>query len=42
MPSSTKNKLTPIYEEVGATFKADSNCVVAKVDADSEKELGSR
>lgn len=35
-------KLTPIFEEVGATFKADSNCVVAKVDADSEKELGSR
>jgi len=35
-------KLTPIYEEVGATFKADSNCVVAKVDADDQKELGSR
>lgn len=35
-------KLTPIYEEVGKTFKSDKNCVVAKVDADSEKELGSR
>jgi len=35
-------KLTPIYDEVGKTFKSDKNCVVAKVDADSEKELGSR
>jgi len=35
-------RLTPIYEEVGKTFKADSNCVVAKVDADSEKSLGGR
>jgi len=35
-------KLAPVYEEVGKTFKSDKNCVVAKVDADSEKELGGR
>jgi len=35
-------KLTPVYEEVGKTFKSDRSCVVAKVDADSEKELGGR
>lgn len=35
-------KLTPIYEQVGATFKNDKNCVVAKVDADDQKELGGR
>jgi len=35
-------KLAPVYEEVGKTYKNDGNCVVAKVDADSEKELGGR
>ena len=35
-------KLAPVYEEVGKTFKTDKACVVAKVDADSEKELGGK
>jgi len=35
-------RLTPVYEEVGTTFSSDPGCVVAKVDADSEKELGGR
>lgn len=34
--------LAPVYESVAATFKSESKCIVAKVDADSEKELGSR
>ncbi|XP_012555304.1 uncharacterized protein LOC100198247 isoform X1 [Hydra vulgaris] len=34
--------LAPTYEKVAETFKNEPNCVVAKVDADSEKELGSR
>merc|ERR1712048_1505564 len=35
-------RLAPVYEELGKTYKADKNCVVAKVDADSEKALGGR
>jgi len=34
--------LEPVYEKVGKTFANEGNCVVAKVDADGEKELGSR
>lgn len=34
--------LAPVYEKVADTFKTESKCIVAKVDADSEKELGSR
>jgi len=34
--------LAPTYEKVAEAFRAESNCVVAKVDADSEKELGQR
>lgn len=34
--------LAPVYEKVAETFKNEPNCIVAKVDADSEKELGSR
>merc|ERR1711885_85271 len=34
--------LEPVYEKVGKTFANEGNCVVAKVDADSEKDLGSR
>lgn len=34
--------LAPTYEKVGEAFKNEPNCVVAKVDADSEKQLGSR
>ena len=35
-------RLAPIYETVGNTFKNDGNCVVAKVDADGHRDLGSR
>eukprot|EP00817_Percolomonadidae_sp_ATCC50343_P005799 CAMPEP_0117423322 /NCGR_PEP_ID=MMETSP0758-20121206/3976_1 /TAXON_ID=63605 /ORGANISM="Percolomonas cosmopolitus, Strain AE-1 (ATCC 50343)" /LENGTH=365 /DNA_ID=CAMNT_0005206455 /DNA_START=11 /DNA_END=1108 /DNA_ORIENTATION=- len=34
--------LTPKYEKVGETFARESNCVVAKVDADAHKSLGSK
>lgn len=34
--------LAPTYEKVAETFKSEANCIVAKVDADSEKTLGSR
>lgn len=34
--------LAPTYEKVGEAFENEPNCVVAKVDADGEKELGSR
>jgi len=34
--------LAPVYEKVAQTFKSESKCVVARVDADSEKDLGSR
>ena len=34
--------LTPTYEKVAEAFKDEPNCVVAKVDADSEKALGGR
>lgn len=35
-------RLAPTYDLVGKAFKNDPNCVVAKVDADSEKDLGER
>ena len=35
-------RLVPAYETVGAAFDNDNNVVVAKVDADSERALGSR
>lgn len=34
--------LEPTYNKVGKTFANEKNCVVAKVDADHEKELGTR
>lgn len=34
--------LIPTYEEVATTFKNDENCVIAKVDADGNKEIASR
>jgi len=34
--------LAPIYEKVGATFKNEPNCIVAKLDADAEKSLAQR
>lgn len=34
--------LAPVYEKVALAFKNEPNCVVAKVDADEQKELGSR
>jgi len=34
--------LAPTYEKVAEAFKAESNCVVAKVDADSEHDLAKR
>lgn len=35
-------RLAPVYDEVGKAFKNEPNCVVAKVDADAEKDLGSK
>lgn len=35
-------KLTPDYEKVAKAFRAEKDIVVAKVDADAHKELGSR
>lgn len=35
-------RLEPVFEKVGKTFGNEKNCVVAKVDADKEKDLGSR
>jgi len=34
--------LAPEYDKVGTAFKNEPNCVVSKVDADSEKELATR
>jgi len=34
--------LEPVYEKVAKTFATEKNCIVAKVDADHEKDLGSR
>jgi len=34
--------LEPVYEKVAKTFATEKNCVIAKVDADHEKDLGSR
>jgi len=34
--------LEPVYEKVAQAFKNENNCIVAKVDADHEKELGTR
>lgn len=35
-------RLAPTYDLVGKAFKNEPNCVVAKVDADSEKDLGEK
>lgn len=35
-------QLAPVYEELGQTYKNEPNCVVARVDADGNKDLGSR
>ena len=34
--------LTPKYEKVAETFAAEGNVVVAKVDADAHRDLGSK
>lgn len=34
--------LAPVYEEVGKAFDNVADVIIAKVDADAEKELGSR
>lgn len=34
--------LAPTYQKVGEAFQNEPNCVVAKVDADAEKDLGSK
>jgi len=34
--------LAPIYEKVANAFKTESNCIVAKVNADEHKELGTK
>lgn len=31
--------LAPVYEKVGTTFKKEQNCIVAKLDADSETDI---
>ncbi len=31
-----------MYEEVGAAFQGEDSVVIAKVDADKERDLGSR
>lgn len=35
-------RLAPAYEEVGTAFENSDNILVAKVDADAERTLGSR
>ena len=35
-------RLAPEYEQVGSAFANDENVLIAKVDADGDKELGSR
>ena len=35
-------RLAPIYDEVGEAFASESSVLIAKVDADTEKALGSR
>ena len=35
-------KLAPAYEEVGKAFENVDNVLIAKVDADSERDLGGR
>ena len=35
-------RLAPAYEEVGAAFAKADDVVIAKVDADADKDLGSR
>jgi len=34
--------LAPIYEKVAHAFKTENNCIVAKVNADEHKDLGSK
>ena len=34
--------LAPAYEEVGKAFESVDNVLIAKVDADSERDLGGR
>ena len=35
-------RLAPAYEEVGQAFSSSEDVVIAKVDADAQKALGSR
>jgi protein disulfide-isomerase A6 len=35
-------RLTPIWEKLAGVFKGDSNVVIANVDADAHKDLGSK
>lgn len=34
--------LAPVYEKVGIAFKNEPNCIVARVDADGERDLGEK
>jgi len=34
--------LAPVYEKVAEAFQNEPNCVVAKVDADADRDLGTR
>lgn len=33
--------LAPIWEKIGSTFANEENCVIAKIDADEERDIGS-
>ena len=35
-------KLAPVYEQLGQTYKNEPSCVVARVDADGNRDLASR
>lgn len=35
-------QLAPVYEQLGQTYKNEPDCVVARVDADGHRDLGSR
>ena len=35
-------KLAPVYEQLGQTYKSEPSCVVARVDADGNRDVASR
>ena len=35
-------KLAPVYEQLGQTYKDEPSCVVARVDADGNRDLATR